>query len=282
MEKLFIPFSDQLFRKYLWFFIASTALVIAGYCISEVLTLGAFLLVLWINLIGVFLIYRINDCFAQHGSLMTNVIEFLKRPLHLILTLQLIMVVMPLSILVLPRPVLYILNIMALLGVLYCTNIRLFGRQFRFKDIFFVKNIMIGLAWGGLVLIGGAVTNDVILLSSFLVASVQVTIGGIIRDIPDIDFDRERGVRTLPVVLGLKTTMRFLHVLNASLLFLAMAYASDTGVILFSVIVVGWRFINLWLLERNYKVVFFSQWMNLFTCVIFLMAALALTYYGII
>jgi len=282
MEKLLNFKNDQLFRKYLWFFIASTALVITGYCISDVLSFGSFLLVLLINWIGVYLIYRINDCFAQYGNLISNTIDFLLKPVHLILTLLLIVVVVPLSILILPKPVLYILNVMALMGILYCTNIRLFGKQFRFKDIFLIKNIMIGSAWGGLVLIGGAVSNNSMLLNFFLIASIQVTIGGIIRDLPDIEFDRARGVKTLPVVLGPKITMRLLHVLNASILVLPLFFASDAGLWLFSLIVAGWRLINLWLLERNHNVVFFSQWMNLFTCVIFLLTTLTLSYYGII
>jgi len=269
-------------KKYLWFFAASSALVVTGYLISDALSFGAFLLLLWINLVGVFLIYRINDCFAQYGKFISNVVDFLRHPLHLILTLQLIVVVMPLSILLLPKPVLYILNVMALMGILYCSNVRLFGTQFRFKDILFVKNIMIGSAWGALVLIGGAVSHDSLLLIFFLIASIQVTIGGIIRDIPDIDFDRSKGVRTLPVVFGLKKTMRFLNLLNASILLLPVFFGGESGVWLFSIIVAGWRLTNLGLLERNVKVVFFSQWMNLFTCVIFLIATLILTTYGII
>lgn len=282
MEKLLIVLNDHLFQKYLWFFVASTALVVTGYVISDVLTFNAFLLLLWINLVGVYLIYRINDCFAQYGKFLSNVIDFLRKPLHLVLTLQLIVVVFPLSVLILPKPVLYILNVMALMGVLYCTNIRLFGTQFRFKDLFLIKNLMIGSAWGALVLIGGAVSKDSMLLNFFLIASLQVTIGGIIRDIPDIEYDSSRGVKTLPVVLGVQRTMSLLHVLNASVLILPIFFGGENGFWLFCFIVVVWRLVNLWLLERNIQVVFFSQWMNLFTCVIFLIATLILTSYGII
>lgn len=280
MEKSLKLLQNPVARKYLWFFMASSALVTAGYMISDVLSTGAFLLVFWINLIGVFLIYRMNDFFAQHGKFWSNVENFLKHPLHLAITLKFIVVIVPLSILILPKSVFITMAVMAILGALYCINFRIFGTNFRPKDFFLVKNLMIGGVWGALVLIGGAVTNDPLLMRFFFIAAAQVTIGGIIRDIPDAEHDRKIGVKTLPVVLGSATTIRFLHFFNAGMLFLAINYPIEPGLLSFTLSIVIWRALNLYLLSKNKEVKFYSQWMNLFTCVIFLIAIAILTYNG--
>lgn len=259
---------------------ASSALVGAGYLVSDALSGLAFLLVFWINIIGVFIVYRMNDCFAQHGNLYSNVKIFLKNPVNLLVSLQFVAIVIPLSILILPQSVFITMAIMAILGTVYCVNIRIGSKQFRLKDFFLVKNLMIGGVWGALVLIGGAVTNDPLLMRFFFVAAAQVTIGGIIRDIPDVEHDRKIGVKTLPVVLGFGRTIRLLHFANASLLFLAINYPIEPALLIFTLMVVGWRFLNIWLLTKNRTKAFYSQWMNLFTCVVFLIAILILTRYG--
>lgn len=259
---------------------ASSALVTAGNLISGSLSASAFFLVFWINLIGVFLVYRMNDVFVQQRNFIHNLKRFLAKPLNLLVFLQFIVIVVPLAFIILPTAVFYTLAIMAVLGALYCTNLTLFGKKFRLKDFFLVKNVMIGGVWGALVLIGGAATNDPLLIRFFFIAAAQVTIGGIIRDIPDVEHDRKIGVKTLPVVLGFGATMRFLHFFNAALLFLAINYPIEPGLLIFSLVVVGWRSLNLHFLGRNRNVAFFSQWMNLFTCVIFLIAIVILTHYG--
>ncbi len=267
-------------KRYLWFLMASSALVTAGYLISSTLTFAAFMLVFWINIIGVFLVYRMNDIFAQHQNFQQNLRAFLAKPLNVLVLLQFIVIVIPLAILWLPNTVFYTMAIMGILGALYCMNFQIGKKRFRLKDFFLVKNLMIGGVWGALVLIGGAVTNDPLLMRFFFIAAAQVTIGGIIRDIPDVEHDRKIGVKTLPVVLGFGRTMRFLHFFNAALLFLAINYPIEPGLLFFSLMVVGWRSANLFFLGRHRKVAFFSQWMNLFTCVVFLIAIIILTYYG--
>lgn len=267
-------------KRYLWFLMASSALVTAGYLISSTLSQSAFLLVFWINIVGVFLIYRMNDVFVQHLNFKSNLRAFFAKPLNLLVVLQFVVIVVPIAFLILPTAVFYTMAFMALLGALYCTNLKCFGKQFRLKDFFLVKNVMIGGVWGALVLIGGAVTNDPLLMRFFFIAAAQVTIGGIIRDIPDVEHDRKIGVKTLPVVLGFSATMRFLHFFNAALLFLAINYPIEPGLLIFSLVVVGWRSLNLYFLGRHRNVAFFSQWMNLFTCVVFLIAILILTHYG--
>lgn len=276
----FIRLKDSGLRKLFWFFIASSALVTAGYCVSNVLSTGAFLLVFWINIVGIFLIYRMNEFFVQHGRFLSNLIRFLKHPLHLLITLQLVVIVIPLSILLLPRSVFFTMGAMGVVGALYCVNFRILGSNFRLKDFFLLKNLMIGGAWGALVLIGGAVTDDPLLMRFFFIAAAQVTIGGIIRDIPDEAHDRKIGVKTLPVVLGVKQTMRFLHVFNAAILFMAVNYPIEPGLLVFAITLVSWRALNLWLLQRNKEVRFYSQWMNLFTCAVFLIVIVILTQNG--
>lgn len=281
MEKSTIQSLSQLLSKrYLLFFIASSALVSAGYIVSNALSLKAFILVLWCNLFGIFLIYRMNDCFEQSVGFWENVRNFFSDRFHLLISLQFVAVVIPLAILWLPKTVIVTLAIMAFAGALYCINIKIGKSQFRLKNFFLVKNILIGASWGALILIGGAVTNDPLLMRFFFIAAAQVTIGGIIRDIPDAVYDQNHGVRTLPVVLGVDQTIRLLHLFNAAQLILAIHFPIEPGLITFTFVVISWRTTNLHLLKKNPANKFYSQWMNISTCVVILLTLLILNWYG--
>ena len=80
------------------------------------------------------------------------------------------------------------------------------------KRVLVVKNLVVGLAWGCLplgvgVYYGVLWTVDILFL--FVFVTVMITIAAAIFDIKDIEGDRTQGIRTLPIVLGVRRTRQF-------------------------------------------------------------------------
>lgn len=77
------------------------------------------------------------------------------------------------------------------------------------KRLLVVKNLLVGLAWG-LIPLGVGVyysvlwTVDILFLFGFTTA--MLTIAAVVFDIKDIEGDKREGVRTVPIVAGVKRT----------------------------------------------------------------------------
>ena len=173
------------------------------------------------------------------------------------------------------------LSIAAITGPLYSISFKIGGSIFRFKNVFIVKNLLIGLIWGSLVLIGAGQIDDALIQLIFIFASVQVFIGGIIRDIPDLEKDKQSGVKSLPVVLGIPVTILVIHLANLSLLFYCIFQKFEQPLLIFITIPTAWRAMNIYLLGLAPNNNNWSQWMNLFTCVLILLTFLTLMNYDI-
>lgn len=93
-----------------------------------------------------------------------------------------------------------------LIGFLYSTP------PFRFKKRFILKNVAIGLLWGPLLLVmttsltGTIALVDLVMVTFFGIISLMASI---ISDFRDLEGDREAGVRTVPVVLGIRGTAHY-------------------------------------------------------------------------
>jgi 4-hydroxybenzoate polyprenyltransferase len=79
----------------------------------------------------------------------------------------------------------------------------------RAKRVLLVKNLIVGITWGGIplgigVYYGTGITPERLCLIGLVV--VTLTVAAAIFDIKDIDGDRAAGIRTLPVVFGPRTT----------------------------------------------------------------------------
>ncbi len=85
----------------------------------------------------------------------------------------------------------------------------------RLKSFFILKNFLIGVGWGLLVLLGSNHFSIESVFITFLFFTLQVTIGSIIRDMDDIEEDRKNKIPTFPIVLGIRNTMFALHGINA-------------------------------------------------------------------
>jgi 4-hydroxybenzoate polyprenyltransferase len=265
------------FKNLIWFFLASNSLILSGYFVSPRLSYFQLILLIWINFTGVFLVYRLNDCIDQHRDLKFNIKSFFSYRLHQIIVALFVFGVIPLSIIFLNSFVLSLLIIGAVLGIIYSINFKIGKKEFRLKNVFLIKNLLIGIVWGSLVLLGAGTNISVAANLIFIFACVQVFIGGIIRDIPDIEKDRNSGVKSFPVKIGIPATIKLLHIVNVASFFVVFLKLSSLMVLgpVFGVTVL-WRIRNLNLLAEEPNNRKWSQVMNLVTCVLILFMLLTL------
>lgn len=268
------------FKKLFLFYLASTALLISGALYTKELDWQILLFLVYCNFNGVFLIYRLNDCIDQHKDLKLNLKSFFDYKLHQWMVIQFLVILIPLAFLLLPAFSLYTLVIGGVVGSFYSLSFNIGKKQFRIKNVFLVKNILIGLVWGALVLVGAGhiSTEEVMVLFGF--ASIQVVIGSMIRDVPDIEKDRSSGVKSLPVVLGIPFTFSFMHSLNVlGLLLLYLLDWNSLWLAGFGAVVI-WRAINLIMLQKDNESRFWGQTFNLLACVFIFLVTLIFRFYG--
>ena len=255
-------------KNLLWFYVASVSLLLSGSIISYNHSLLKLFVLVWCNISGVFLIYRFNDFTDHESAFRFNIVRFLSTPSHLIVTLQLLFFAIPAAFLSLEKEILWILSIASILGFIYSFNFKLKNYSFKLKNIFLVKNLLIGLVWGSLVLIGSENLYYENVFFLFVYCSLQVFIGGVIRDVPDLKMDEKNGVNSLPVVLGVANTIKLMHFINFISLILYLFIDNNLIFFLFFLIPFFWRCFNLLLLKGSPNNLKWSQTMNLFTCVL--------------
>lgn len=269
------------FKKLHFFVLASAALIGTGFIFSE-RPYDWLLLVylLYCNLNGIFLVYRLNDCIDQDKDLSLNLKAFFNVPLHKWVSIQFFLVLIPLAFYFLNAFTFSVLGIAAIIGFVYSLSFKTASGQFRVKNMFFVKNLLIGLAWGSLVLIGAGniASNEVLTL--FVLASIQVLIGSMIRDVPDREKDSASGVRSFPVVIGNARTIFFMMTLNFGSFAAAYLVNWDLKWMYSIGIVVVWRFINLIMLKNQEDKPLWSQSFNLLCCLVIFLVTLGLFWYG--
>ena len=91
-----------------------------------------------------------------------------------------------------------------IVGYIYTRGIRIGNRSIRFKGGTGVKNIIIGITWGGtMALIVGRWCPVIITVGViFLFFTLKVFITSCVNDFKDIEGDMAAGIRTLPAYLG--------------------------------------------------------------------------------
>lgn len=266
------------FKKLTLFFLASSTLVGSGFVLAGLKDWWLLSLLIYCNLTGVFLVYRLNDCIDQDAGLSLNLKHFFKPHLHRIVVAQFVLILIPLAFILLSSFSVYVLIIAALLGTAYSLTITVNQTAFRIKNVFLLKNVLIGLVWGSLVLIGANSIFMEDIFALFLFTSVQVMIGSMIRDVPDLTKDLEHHVKSFPVVFGIKNTILIMHFFNLASLLTYLFF--DSEIWLFGLLaIVLWRTINLVLLAKSPQNKQWSQSMNLYTCILIFIVTLVI-YYG--
>ena len=270
------------FKKLGLFFLASSALIATGFLWGENQDRRLILLLLYCNLTGVFLVYRLNDCIDQDAGLSLNIKHFFEIHLHKLVVAQFVLILLPLAYFWLPYFSWIVLIVAALLGTLYSLTFGINHVQFRIKNVFILKNVLIGLTWGALILIGAGHVNTEIVLGLFYFVSAQVMIGSMVRDVPDLDKDREHHVQSFPVVVGVPNTIRIMHGLNLASLLTAFLFPNSFLWLIAFAVVIAWRFFNLIQLQKTPLAKVWSQTANLFTCILIFLVALIVYYAGTI
>jgi 4-hydroxybenzoate polyprenyltransferase len=172
-----------------------------------------------------------------------------------------------------------LLSAICILGILYSINFKIGDSGFRLKNVFIVKNLFIGILWGSLILVGANGATNSIVNGLWIFTTLQVFIGSIIRDIPDVQSDKKDSVNSFPVVMGEKKTIVLLHVLNIISFGAGYALERKNEFILLMGITIVWRFISLVKVQSNPNSRLWSQTFNLLTCfLIFAVSSFELLY----
>ena len=264
--------SPARYKRLTWFFVGAVSLLGAGCLLTRHFNYVELLVLMWCTLGGTFLIYRINDYIDTEHGFRFNILAFLLEKRHMIIAAHLFFIAFPVAYFTITPFCFMVLAAVAALGVFYSISFSLGSYRFRLKNVFLLKNISIGLAWGSLVLVGAGSIASPDVLVVFLFASIQVTVGSMIRDIPDREKDRDAGARTYPVLFGDAATLRFLFIANIASVLLIFIPELSVPLMVTIGVTVAWRTIILWKLRNNYDNRLWGQTLNLFTCtVIFLM-----------
>lgn len=246
------------------------SLLICGLLLSPNTNLLTAIILVWCCFCGVFAIYRLNDFIDSDENLKNNLIHFFKNTLNLIFTLQFFLITLPLCYYFLPFFTFVVLAASGLLGALYSIKFHFGKTVFRIKNTFILKNSSIGTSWGALILIGAGNFTDPIVQSLIIFTVIQVFIGSVIRDIPDVEKDVLNMVRSIPIVLGISKTIYLMIVLNLiSILAIFLAPESKNLWITFLLVSI-WRLFTLIKIKHDYLTKFWSQTANLLTCTLLL------------
>lgn len=268
------------YKQLSFFFLAANSLVLAGTLTQVTMDYVEMALLAWCGICGIFIIYRLNDFIDQEHNMSFNIKRFFEVRLHVLFMMQFFLITLPVCFYMLSGFRIVILAGIAFLGILYSLTFRVNEHNYRLKNIFLVKNLFIGISWGALVLVGAGTHSSVYVKALFLFCSAQVIIGSIIRDIPDIEKDREGMVNSLPVLYGEKITLTTLHVLNLLSLLSAYLVQWQGSFIVLITVTISWRALALLFTAQNPLSRKWTQAANLFTCLLIFIILLIQRFYG--
>jgi 4-hydroxybenzoate polyprenyltransferase len=131
----------------------------------------------------------------------------------------------------------------------------------RLKDIPFMKNLIVAISWALVcVLIPAAYSErldaKVLLIICFM--ALKSIINTVLYDVRDVAGDKENGIITVPILLGLEKTSLILLTVNSSLLPLAISTKGIAGQLMVGMIIYGYIYI-----------LYFSEKMNPFSLDLF-------------
>jgi 4-hydroxybenzoate polyprenyltransferase len=114
----------------------------------------------------------------------------------------------------------------------------------RLKDIPVMKNFVVALSWALVVVLFPAVgTIDILngaILIIFYFVSVKYFINTVLFDIRDVKGDREMGIKTMPVILGVRKTLIILLGINSTLLLLIPFVPDGTKLLIAFMVLYGY------------------------------------------
>ncbi len=258
-------------RILILFVIATQSLLLTGFVLSPTMGTNELLLLLWLGISGTLIIYG-SDIGHHSLTLKKSLRKLMQHPLQILFVAQFILLVIPAAFILLSWFQLIVLASICLLGWLYSIPFKINQKQFQLKNMFTVKNTFIGFAWGALIVVGAGTITEEKVLALFLFTSLQIVVGSIVRDCADIQHDSKNEVRTLPVIIGLKKTIIWLHVANLLTFLPSYLIFQDARMLVVMGIVIGWKALILEKARRNNHSMLWTQTFNILTCfVIFIL-----------
>ncbi|MEM6800620.1 MAG: UbiA family prenyltransferase [Bacteroidota bacterium] len=262
-KHLFFIKDKRLFQ----FLLATIALLLSGSIAIEKFDPLYIGLLILAGFCGVVLIYDL-PLINHQLPIKERFQDFLKHKRKVFYTV-LLLIISPLALTVFSTFTFILLAITAILGVLYSFPFKINGEIIRLKNFLFLKNFLIGIAWGALILIGGGNWENPLLIALFIFASLQVFIGSMIRDVPDVEQDKRIGIRSFPVAFGVGNTISFMQVLNLLSFGLGYIIYPEIELIILISIITAWRFVNIYMLKKDRTSILWGQTLNLMTCCLF-------------
>ena len=161
-----------------------------------------------------------------------------------------------------------VLACMACIGLLYQIPIRGSRLDLRLKKITGLKNILIGLSWAALVLLGARSFSNTTVQFVFWFVAIQISFGSIIRDISDVGHDQKAQVQTLPVWLGIRKTLLVLHFVNLASVGVALFYFgwNFSSALQLSLLIIAYKALILLKVQQDHSVKLWTQYLNILTC----------------
>lgn len=161
-----------------------------------------------------------------------------------------------------------VLACMACIGLLYQIPIRGSRLDLRLKKITGLKNILIGLSWAALVLLGARSFSNTTVQFVFWFVAIQISFGSIIRDISDVGHDQKAQVQTLPVWLGIRKTLLVLHFVNLASIGVALFYFgwNFSSALQLSLLIIAYKALILLKVQQDHSVKLWTQYLNILTC----------------
>lgn len=256
----------------LLFILATLSLLIAGYWIHPHEPLTHLLLLSYWCICGTWMVYGLEYSKRENNSISSLFKALKKHKGQQVFVIHLILLT-PLFLYVISWYAIFSLFIIALLGLVYSIELKFINVGFQLKQVFFLKNIIIGLAWGLLVLLGGNNYEDPALLACFFLSTLQIIVGSILRDVADVNFDIKSKTKTVPIILGLKFTFPLLHLMNL-LSSLVLLIFSDSWMLYLVGFVIGWKALIIEKVRRNNQSILWTQTLNILTCFLILILVL--------
>lgn len=246
------------------FIIATLSLLAGGMFLRNSWSWEEYAAIAYIGTCGTILVYGINLAKFTYAHYLEILKASIRNPLQGLFLLQMIPVV-PWAVKHTSTFGILVFLVIFAAGLLYALQVKFFGKQLQVKRFALLKNTFIGFAWGALILVGSGTWEDEFTQMIFLFVSLQVVNGSVIRDVSDIEHDRNNGIQTLPVLFGAKRTFVILHVFNvltALCFFLVPMYQK---ILIFLGIVVIWKAMILWM-SQNHPSRLWKQDLNILTC----------------
>jgi 4-hydroxybenzoate polyprenyltransferase len=244
--------------------IATLSLLAGGMFLRNNWSWEEFAAMAYIGTCGTILVYGINLAKFTCAHYLSILKASIRKPVQGIFLLQMIPVVPWAVKHTTPFGIVVFLIVFGC-GLLYALQVKLAGKYFQVKRFAVLKNTFIGFAWGSLILVGAGTWDNDMVRMVFLFVSLQILNGSVIRDVSDIERDKQQGVSTLPVLFGPTTTFRILHGVNLLTILCLFLVPTDMKTVIFISAVVTWKGMILWM-SQNHPFRLWKQDLNILTC----------------